>query len=383
MNYFVVNKESDFLRGYGKGVCWKDNGITLLPGKEEGVFFSRVFDSQEEGNAWHRFVMEGEGQGLASFSVVFYAFDEQSVFVEGKVRLVPDIIRDPECPLPEKKRLLGPYAQKHVLSPRDCLLHEVKGRYLCFSAELLSQGGRAPFISRMILYFPREDWLKYLPGVYRKEKAGADFTSRYLGVFQSMYDDMDRRIHGSAGLMNVHAAPAEWLNVIAGWFQIKNIYLWPEDALRRLLKGAPEILGTAGTVQGMLDILKLYTGEEPVLIECGMLKGKKEEQFYTRDPYRCILLVREKYVPGPKEYEALLCLAGQIKPAHMEVRVVLLKQRICLGDYTYLGINSEIGSYRPARLDGGFALAFSAVGKAKRPFKDSAAGTKEEGGDEA
>lgn len=365
MNYFVVNKELDVRRGYTEGVCWKENRLTLLPERKEGAFFSRVFDSQEDQTVWHRFVMEGEGQGQASVSVTFYASDDPTVLVDGTRYAAADFIRDPGHSLSQKKQHLEAFLQKQVLYPKDCLLHEVKGRYLFFLAELFMQGGQSPFLSQMILYFPKEDWLKYLPGVYQREEAGADFTSRYLGIFQSFYDDMDRRIRNSSSLLNPHTAPMDCLEEIAGWFQMKNIYLWPKKALRKLLKGAPEILGKAGTVEGLLDILTLYMGEEPLLIECGMLKGTKEEMLYPGDPYTCILLVKEKYLSVPKEYEALMCLARQMKPAHMEVKLVPLKARLTLGTYTYLGINSELRSYQPARLDGGFSLAFSAVGTAR------------------
>lgn len=360
MNYFVFNKELDYRRGYGEGVVWDADRLVLEEGRREGVFFSRVFDSQEAQTRWQRFVMDAEGRGTASILFTFYASDSLELAVSGRMARIPELICDPDCPAAEKKRLLEPLKCREALFPRDILLHEAKGRYLFFTAELFSQGGQPPSISKMVLYFPREDWLAFLPGVYRKKEAGADFTSRFLSVFQSFYDDMDERIRKSSRLLNVRDTSMECLLQIAGWFHIRDVYLWPEDRLRRLLAEASGLYPRAGTAQGMLDMIRLYTGETPFLIECGLLP--ETDPLYSGNPFECILLVREQYMSTVKEREALACLAEQMKPAHMEVRLAALKPRIALGGYCYLGINSEIGRYQPARLDGRFSLAFSAVG---------------------
>ena len=72
MNYFVFNKELDYRRGYGEGVVWDADRLVLEEGRREGVFFSRVFDSQEAQTRWQRFVMDAEGRGTASILFTFY-----------------------------------------------------------------------------------------------------------------------------------------------------------------------------------------------------------------------------------------------------------------------------------------------------------------------
>ena len=83
--------------------------------------------------------------------------------------------------------------------PEDVLLHQVKGRYLWFKVILAGQKGREPEISRMQIYFPKDTWLKYLPEVYQNDVESASFLERYLAIFQSVYEDMTKRIRADTG----------------------------------------------------------------------------------------------------------------------------------------------------------------------------------------
>lgn len=366
MKYFLVNKELDYERGYLEQAEYSRGVLRLLSGADYGAFFSRVFDGGEEELCWHRFVAEGHGPGGASLRMTFYAADSLEIGAGGVTVRIADFLKDSSVPLEEKKRILAPLEKKRALFPKDILLHEVKGRYLFFLAELYAQAGTGPEIEEMTLFFPREDWLRFLPGVYQKEKSGADFTARYLGLFQSFYDDCDRQIRQSSRLLNPADTDEAILKQLGEWFQLEDMYIWPEEKLRLLLKNVPGLFELTGTAQGMREIVRLYTGEEPILIECGGLSdlpgGERYERIYGNDPYRFVLLIRERYLSTARDYQALLCIIRQMKPAHMEARVVPLRQKLVLGSDTYLGINSVLGNYRPLCLDGRSSLTFTSVG---------------------
>lgn len=362
MNYFVLNKQLDYRRGVAQDCRWNNGRLDLQPGKGQGAFFSRIYDSHQSQTRWHRFVLRAQGPGRASLRFTFYVSDKLEVFLEGKPYVLPEFLAEPGISLEEKKRQLKSLAKKEVLFPKDILLHDLEGRYLFFLAELFAQDGKSPCITEMVLYFPMEDWLKFLPGVYARKSSGADFLSRYLGIFQSIYEEMEENIRTSSLLLDVQASDNEGLGQIAQWFLFNNLYLWPEEQLRKLLGEMQKVLARMGTVEGMLEILALYTGERPILIECGMVKGKQAERLYGNNPYTCILLIREHYLSTARDYEALMCLVEQMKPAHIQVRMIPLKPRIVLGAYTYLGINSELQGFLPVKLDGRSSLTFSAVG---------------------
>lgn len=366
MKYFVVNKELDFKRGYLEGAEFSQGSLRLLPGETRGVFISRIFDGREQDLAWHRFCLNGRGPGGASLYYSFYCTDSLEFADGGMNYRIPELLRDREVALERKKELLRPFLRKEAAFPEDILLHELRGRYLFFMAELAAQGGEGPEVRDMIVYFPREDWLAYLPGLYRREKNGAGFTARYLGIFQSLYDDLSRRICTGSRLMDPADTDMEWLKELAGWLQLEDFYIWPEDRLRRLLQMAPRLFAETGTVRGMMDLVELYTGERPLIAECGPLSdmdgAERAEKLYGNDPYSFVLLVKEQYVATARDYQALKCIIRQMKPAHMEVRVIPLKPVLSLGTYSYLGINSRIGMYQPLRLNGRQALTVMSVG---------------------
>lgn len=366
MKYFVVNKELDFKRGYLERAEYSQGRLRLLPGASDGVFISRIFDGRETDMTWHRFCLNGKGPGGASLFFRFYCTDSLEFTADGRRFWIPELLKDQGISLERKKELLGRFLKREAVFPGDILLHELRGRYLFFMAELFSQSGEGPEIKDMTIFFPREDWLSYLPGLYRREKNGADFTARYLGIFQSFYDDLSQRIRTGSRLMDPADTSMEWLKELAGWLQLEDFYIWPEDRLRKLLQMAPRLFAETGTVQGMLDLVELYTGEKPLIAECGPLSdldgAEKAEMLYGDDPYSFVLLVKEQYVATARDYRALSCIIRQMKPAHMEVRVIPLKPVLSLGTYSYLGINSRIGDYQPLRLNGRQALTVMSVG---------------------
>jgi hypothetical protein len=73
------------------------------------------------------------------------------------------------------------------------------------------------------------------------------------------------------------------------------------------------------------------------------------------------VIVSEQAVPSPDEHKTLLKIIESAKPAHVEANVVVLKPYIFLDKYSYLGMNSVLGRYRPANLDGFSAVPFTGV----------------------
>ena len=63
--YFVFNKKRDYESGYRKGIRITEGGLALEEGvRESGVFISRLLDSGERGNQWHRAVIQSVGSGF-------------------------------------------------------------------------------------------------------------------------------------------------------------------------------------------------------------------------------------------------------------------------------------------------------------------------------
>ena len=95
-----------------------------------------------------------------------------------------------------------------------------------------------------------------------------------------------------------------------------------------------------GTVAGLREYLRLYTGEEPVIRE-----DENEPSVFS-------VGVKENLLADAKEYRSLLRVISHMKPAGMEVRVVPLRQRMQMGADVYLGLNSAISGVEGLVLDG-------------------------------
>lgn len=373
MNYLMFNKALDYQRSYLEKSEYDGDVFTISQGESHGIMISRLLDSRERGTVWHRMVMEGESLGDTSIQFSIYASEENWLIWEHERTDIARFMKNTSISMENKKTAFLPYLAKRVLNPEDILLHEVRGRYLWFVAELFGQGNSRPAIRIMKICFPKRTWINYLPGIYQNDQKSASFLERYLGIFQSVYEDMEQDIRCSARHMDPDAGRGDFLLWCASWLKIGNTYLWTEKKLRLLLKQAAGLYAKRGTREGLLELVELYTGQKPFIIETCQIEGfvrdggrKKEmERLYGTDDYVCCLLVREECIPSAREYQALMAIVREAVPAHMEVRIAALKPFLFLGEYSYLGINSGLGHYRPLALNGRSLLPFAVVGSRK------------------
>lgn len=370
MKYFVFNKALDYDRGYTKNCCWKDGALTLKDSSRQGVLFSRILDSRQQGMVWHRLMGEPDIPMGASAEFLFYAGDSRRMQTGEGETDVEEIILSKTISPEEKKKMLLPFLQMEVREPKDVLLFDIKGRYLWFAAELYAGTGTRPRLKNLTICFPKQTWLRFLPGVYQKDKESADFLERYLGIFQSVYEDLERTIRRDASCLEPMAAAPEFLQWLARWLDLGDTHMWPSEKLRKLVKNAVRLFELRGTRRGLAQMVALYTGEEPLIVEEWQTRDiyrpwerKPElERLYGREPNVFTLLIKETYLSSARDYQAIEQLVREAAPAYMEVKLVPLRPCILLGDYTYLGINSRLGQYRVLRLDGLSAIEFTVIG---------------------
>lgn len=329
-NYFLINKKLDYERGVLDGLEYRNGRLHPAAGAAgTGVFFSRVFDSLERGTVWHRFTADcGRGSG-AGLRVSFYSFESEELIINERRTIVSDLLRNRDLSSQEKKRLLEPWLKKRTVGKNDVLLHEVEGRYLVICIEL-SRHETDHSLGDMCVYFPKDTWLKFLPGVYSKDAKTADFTERFLSIFQSIYDDRDREIRGSAGLIHPAVVNRKLLEELAAWYDLKDLYLWTDDRLRELVCKAPELARKRGTAAGLKEYLRIYLGTEPEICED------------PEDPYTFTVRVPEEYIDDPKEYRALGRVIGHMRPAGITARILPMKRTAQDSTHLRLGINSRL-----------------------------------------
>lgn len=371
VKYFVFNKDSDFLRGSGENIAFLSPGIRLKDAKTpRGVFFSRLLDSRERKTKWHRLLVERTSVTEASVKFLFYTSEVRHLSHEGRSYDIGEMLADNSIDAQTKQQMFQPYLAQTLKDPEDALLFQAEGRYLWFQAELAAQGSLSPEIYRIKIYFPKNTWMQYLPEVYQANLRSASFVERFLGIYQSLYQDMTMQIEAAARYFDPDSVEEEVLRWLSGWLSIDDSYVWTEDRLRYLVKNAMELYGIRGTVEYLEKIIRLYTGKKPYIVEHHQLEPflKQEDgraelitELYGDNKYIFTVIVETAAIIGNKEYKILTKIIENAKPAHMECNVVVLEPFIFLNKHSYLGINSVLGQYQNLVLDGQAAIAFTTI----------------------
>lgn len=364
LKYFVFNKKKDYEFGYRQEIAVTERGLALEEGvSENGIFISRLLDSGQEGNQWHRAVIRSRAYGDDSVRFSFYCSDEAQVMADGDICRWEELIRSSEIPLEKKHQIMEPYLVHIVQNPQDIMLYHARGRYLWMEIQLFCQAGFFPEIHHMKIYAGNRSFLSYLPAIYQTG-GREDFLGRFLGMFEAVYQDFEERIADSAKQLNPMTAEPEFLRWLAKWIGISNAHLWQEERLRLLLDGIVRKNLIRGTREYTEHMISTFTGERPFILEYGDIEEYRENtkayksltQSYAHGPYEVNVLVREQAVSSLREQHALKKMIEDMKPAHIKMHLIILRPGIYLGQNVYVGVNSALVTYERANLNGVAAI---------------------------
>lgn len=250
-----------------------------------------------------------------------------------------------------------------LINPRDCLFNEARGRYLWLRIKVsytyLLDNDQGFCLQKARIYFPRMSFLDYLPPVYQEDPDSKEFLERFLSIFGTLHGDMEERIDNTALNFDADIAGGEYLKWLANWLAIAPDDRWSEASLRKLINRAMEIYKIRGTKRALEEMVEIYTGERPWIIEYFQYKDmlNKHEyrdiylNLYGNDPYTFSVLVRSELVSEGYQKMAVKKIIEEEKPAYTEARLVFLKNSIELDSHTYLGLNSVIAGASPLILD--------------------------------
>ncbi len=369
--YFMFNKALDFKRCFLQNMSYEHGKLNTKAesGKQSSAMISRVLDSQEIDMEWHQFIIGIHNIGNPSYEISIYAANSLERQINGTEQNIESVLLDRSMALQEKKTILQPYLQKKVNNTKDILLHDVKGRYLWFMVETVLQIDQKLEIEKIKVYFPRQSWISYLPEIYQCEDKN-QFFERFLAVFQTMYEEFNDKIKQIPCFLDVDYADKAFLEWLAKWLDIAESYVWSKEQLQELLKNAVDLYKIRGTRQAVKEFVKIYTKDaEPYIVEnfqVNRCKTKENEalleHLYGNNPYRFQVIIKEEYVPTVTEYQALVKIIEEVKPAYMELELIVLKPYIFLSQHTYMGMNSVLGEYKGMSLDGASMVSFSVLG---------------------
>lgn len=377
LKYFVFNKISDYEGGCMSHMLYDKDGIwaDLSDGTGHSGFISRVLDSREEDTPWHRLTFSMTGGEEEPYLVTVFAGDGLTLAGGGDV---PSLVADETVPFEEKLYRMGDFVKKRLASFSDMLLFEVRGRYLWIAVELFAHGGTPLKLGNFQVYFPKQSWISYLPEVYQASDKD-QFLERYLAVFQILHESMNDQIRGIPGLLDVDMTSEENLVRLAEWLDIPGSYIWSGKQLRQLLRQAVRLYKMRGTKMGIRRMIRLYTGGEAYIVERHQLEPYMGDEriknmltmLYGSSPDVVLVILDKKYVPTQKVYHTLWRVIEEMKPAQVDVELVVLEPYMYLGGHTYMGINSAFGVYGDVRLDDQAMVSFSSLKQTEDLQEDS------------
>jgi len=179
----------------------------------------------------------------------------------------------------------------------DVLIQNQPGRYLWLKLVFTGNGHVSPLLENIEIEFPRISLRRYLPAVFGEEPVSADFTDRFLGLFDTTLRSVETTIDNFAHHFDPSSTPSarrggktDFLSWIASWVGIAFDRQWPEERRRRFLKQAGKLSPLRGTRVGLWLQLLIYLGMEPSRICCE--RGKPSPRC-TPPPYNCEPILAE------------------------------------------------------------------------------------------
>ena len=316
-----------------------------------GVFTSTALDSTKQGMKWHKLILDADIPENTQIEVSYLISDQKIFYYKDELRNIDSFILDKRISLANKELAL-PWSEPQV-NPRDMLVHG-EGRYLWLKVRLIGSERETPVVKSIQAVFPRTSYLRYLPAVFQEDKESSDFLERYLSLFETFLSDSERRIDRIAKWFDINAVSGEYLRWLASWLSVAYNENWPEDKLRILLHRIPELYKKRGTRDGIEEMIEIFTGDRPFIVEQFQLKCVKDEEvlellsrLYGNDPYSFCVLLKPGQIRTKGDYLTVRQILETEKPAHTHAGLTVLEPWIYLDQHTYLGINTVLSEPDP------------------------------------
>jgi phage tail-like protein len=142
----------------------------------------------------------------------------------------------------------------------DFLVQSVGGQYLTIRIALQGDGFSTPAVDSAKVHYPRESYLEYLPATYAADDESRVFLERFLSIFQTEWDDLDRSIDEVERFFDPDAVPeGPFMQYLAEqWLALPLEGAWGAAQKRRLLSAVPKIYPHRGQLEGLRDFISVY-----------------------------------------------------------------------------------------------------------------------------
>jgi len=252
------------------------NGIAFFSAQQmfsttEGLFYSKTLDSGIHDCKWHRLSLQAHIPQKTLLNVYYYVSDSASL-----KETIDGILTDQEKSTQEKAEdieenipWIGPETLTgNEITSKDMLFREKKGRYLWMKIGLLTFDEKAgPEVTKMKILYPANSYLRYLPAIYQEDSVSSEFLERFLSIFETVLYDLETDISNVSDYFDPDIVLPGFLAWLASWLNLAVEEDWTDDKKRYFIKRAPVLYKQKGTRAGIEELVRLYTGKIPIILE--------------------------------------------------------------------------------------------------------------------
>jgi len=362
-----------------------------------GYYYSAALDSKTYRCLWHRVLLRGcVPPGTAVRVDTFTAESEKPI----------DEIES----LPESRWATAQLDAGTTSCEWDCLSLSPPGRYFWLRLTLEGDGSATPVLEKVKVYYPRASSLQYLPSVYRQDSVSADFTARFLSIFDTLRNKTSVQITDIAHYFDPKAAPAnppnaagsDFLSWLAGWLGLSLQNNWPVRKRRELVRQAHKLFDLRGTPEGLKLMIELYTGVKPRILELFRLRrwlvvdsaklgdqsavlgkaimkrlqigenskigsfqlidyGNPSLDFFNAYAYQFIVIVPRWCGATDSDEMTLQQIIDMAKPAHTQAQLRWDEPRFRIGLQSFVGVDTVLARYPVGMIEGQGSLGYDTV----------------------
>ncbi|MDF2615256.1 MAG: hypothetical protein K0S71_3042 [Clostridia bacterium] len=345
-----------------------DGSLTLPFFEKRGYYFTSSFDTLEEEMRYNRIKIKGFNTKDVKLTLCVLALDSPYGEYEGSFIGIDDVLMDEEIEPKNKLAFLLELGAKSYTNSTDVLLHHLQGRFFWAALQVYKLENTSYVFEGIEVEYPMQSFVHYLPEIYQKDGA---FLQYFIGIFQSLYLDVEKSIDELPAYLDIETTPDSFLNYLGSWVGIDNGEdIFNAAQMRVVIKKAAEINSGKGTKRALENLLSLYTGTEPKIIEYfywnDSVSSDKDKQMlyeklYGKDTSWFTVIIDVSKAAYSLSYEKLQLLIDKYKPAETKYHLVLLEPCNRSDRHCYLDINSYIAEFKLSRIDFTNTLSADAV----------------------
>ena len=162
-----------------------------------------------------------------------------------------------------------------------------------------------------------------LPAMLR----GEDFLERFTGALDDVLAPALCALDNLTAYLDPELAPADFLAWLGSWLGMALDDDWPLDRRRAMVAHAAALYERRGTVAGLADLVALYTGAPPEIVEGGGTSWSATPGGSLPGTGSPTLVVRARFAGDPPtdaDLARIDALVAAAKPAHLQHTVEVL-----------------------------------------------------------